>query len=1432
MAAGRWLLEVAALAVACLATGWTAVAAADSPAAMPVWPPVGIALVALYARGRRLWPGVWAGTFAALVGPGGLSPGVAAGLAAAAALQAAVGVWLLRRVVGRVAPLVRQREILGFLAVAGPAHAAVGPVVGGLVAVAAGGGMGAAVTAVGWWGAGAAGGLVFAPLTLVVLGRPREVWRPRLRTVGLPLAATVGLTATVFVMARGWEADAARRHFAQTAAAAVREVEGEARTLEASFARFQLTGQWSVLNVRFEPTVAGERAGQLCAAGPAVRSAAVVAVVPAAHRRAFERPPAQPETRLTEAGADGRLRPVADRPVYYPVVYTHPAAAGTAGQPVGYDLGAEPVWRPLVAEASRTGRPAAAAPDLSAERPLIRVVVPCLGESDPGQPLPRTATGRPVCGCLMVELDPVAMMAPAQARLGAEVTVAVATTAPADGAGVIDSFSLAGRPVVVNADATPAYLAGLRPRYAAAVGWAGVLLAVLLTAHLLVATGQTALVAEEVTARTAALNAEVDARRGVEASLRESEARLTEAQRLARLGYWEWHPAADDMYWSPVLAEMLGFVGSDRRMQFEDLVARVHPDDRAFFRTVVAGAPHGRTATQPEFRSQGVDGRVRWLSATVTAVTAPRSRAGGGSVRGTVIDITERKRHELALRDGQARLGLALSSARMGTWEWDLDAGAVRWDERQEALFGLPPGGFDGRMATFQASIHPADRPAVEAAAAAALTGSDFQAEFRVLRPPAGGAGGPEVRWLAGHGQLLATPDGRGRRMFGVNYDITPRKEAEQVLRATEASLAEAQRIARTGSFDWEPATGRTWWSDEMYRILGYEPQSVDPTYVAFVARVHPADQPRVAARMAATMRHDAPYQFEFRVVRPDGETRVVRADAALVRDAAGAVTHFRGTNQDVTERRAAEEAVRAGEARLAEAQRIAHLGSWETDPATGEFWGSAQAFESFGLPADRPVRAAAVFALFPPADRGRADRAIAAALRDGGRFEFEHVLVRPDGDARHMVTSGVVAYPEADRPRILGTSQDVTDRKREDDQRRAFQERLQQTQKLESLGILAGGVAHDFNNLLTGILGNASLARETIPAGSDLHDYLRPIESAAEHAAQLCLQLVTYAGRGGTTRGPVDLNRLIDESADLLRLATSRRAGLRVELDRGLPSLVGDASQLRQVILNLVQNASEALPAGGGTVTVRTGVAGHAPSHDPATTTCSGPHPAGEYVWFEVADTGCGIDPAGRVRIFEPFFTTKFTGRGLGLSAVHGIVRGHGGVICVTSTMGEGTTFRVAVPIAPVPESDDSGGETPPPALTPRPAVWAGPEGLVALVAADDHTVRGLAAVALKALGFRVVQADTGAAAVELLRADPDLYQVALVDVAAPGPAGRPVADELADLRSDLPVVVLSGDPGDPASGPALHVLQKPFRAVDLTACVRRAMGATAVER
>jgi PAS domain S-box-containing protein len=428
--------------------------------------------------------------------------------------------------------------------------------------------------------------------------------------------------------------------------------------------------------------------------------------------------------------------------------------------------------------------------------------------------------------------------------------------------------------------------------------------------------------------------------------------------------------------------------------------------------------------------------------------------------------------------------------------------------------------------------------------------------------------------------------------------------------------------------------------------------------------------------------------------------------------------------------------------------------------------------------------------------------------------FSQEYRIVTPDGRTRAIYDRTVIVRDETGR--ILhydGYALDVTDSRIAAEERRKLEVQFHHAQKLESLGVLAGGIAHDFNNLLMSMLGHASLAEEELPAGAPGRDHLKAIELAARRASELTNQMLAYSGRGRFIVGPVDLTTLVSEMARLLETVISKSATLSLELADSLPAVEADATQLRQVVMNLITNASDALEDKPGRITVRTGVvAGASGAHrfllgeELASKRC---------VFLEVADTGRGMDEATQKRIFDPFFTTKATGRGLGLAAVLGIVRGHGGGIRVDSAKGRGTTLEVRFPACAGPPVQQSPAGAAAAARSRR-------KGGTVLVVDDEKSVRNVSRAMLERIGYGVSLADCGRAGIEAVRVHPRDFAAVVLDLTMPGEKGDEVFASIRRLAPELPILLSSGWHESDAivrlsSTAHCRFLQKPYATRDL---------------
>lgn len=395
-----------------------------------------------------------------------------------------------------------------------------------------------------------------------------------------------------------------------------------------------------------------------------------------------------------------------------------------------------------------------------------------------------------------------------------------------------------------------------------------------------------------------------------------------------------------------------------------------------------------------------------------------------------------------------------------------------------------------------------------------------------------------------------------------------------------------------------------------------------------------------------------------------------------------------------------------------------------------------------------------------------------------------EEKITGADGQVRWLSTYKMpLLAKDGSCSSLLGVTIDITEQKRAQEERQLMETQMQQSQKLESLGVLAGGIAHDFNNLLMAVLGNADLALSSLPPGSPVCKTIEEIVKGARHAAELCKQMLAYSGKSQFVIEPQELSMIVREMTHMLEISVSKKAVLRYNFADNLPAVDADATQLRQVVTNLILNASEALGDKSGVIAISTG----ARECDQAyLRDCflGEKLPPGLYVYLEVTDTGCGMDRETISRVFEPFFSTKFTGRGLGLTAVFGIVRGHRGALRVESEPVHGTTFRVLFPASEMGavRKDHEPEET----------EWQG-SGTI-LVVDDEETVRTLSRKMVERSGFTTLTACDGREAVDVFRQNADKIVCVLLDLTMPHMNGAQAFHELRKIRSDVRVILSSG--------------------------------------
>lgn len=564
---------------------------------------------------------------------------------------------------------------------------------------------------------------------------------------------------------------------------------------------------------------------------------------------------------------------------------------------------------------------------------------------------------------------------------------------------------------------------------------------------------------------------------------------------------------------------------------------------------------------------------------------------------------------------------------------------------------------------------------------------------------------------------------------------------------------------------------------------------------VAWNDLIDPEDLPKLIEQGQANLKEPGSYNdTEYRLLRRDGSVRWVR-DISRVVVLPDGRTVMQGTAYDITERKRAERLLAESEARWQFAVEGVGYGVWDWNIEADETYYSPKWKELLGFAESEIGRSPDEWSeRIHPEDIVRVRAAVDEHLAGRAPVYVSEYRVRcKDGSYKWILGRGKVVSRAGDGRalRMIGTHTDITERRQAEERRLEMERRLLQKQKLESLGQLAGGVAHDFNNLLTVILGNIELAQFDLPEGSSVRALLDAAADAGTRAGDLTRQMLAYSGKGRFVIGEIDLSRFIEEHASLIGASITKTAALSFKLEPDLPRIEGDRGQLEQVIFNLVANASEAIGDQAGVITITTGLT----VCDDAYLSCSHVEEkpqVGEFVYIDISDTGCGMTQEIREQMFDPFFSTKFTGRGLGLPAVLGILRGHHGAIMVGSEPGAGTTIRVLFPVGAAQQL--FAGEKPKPegADLPKPKPLRRRPKF--LLVDDEELVRDLGRTMIEHLGYDVETASDGREAVSIFERRADEFDGVVLDLSMPNMNGFAAFNEIRRCRPNTRVILSSG--------------------------------------
>jgi PAS domain S-box-containing protein len=441
------------------------------------------------------------------------------------------------------------------------------------------------------------------------------------------------------------------------------------------------------------------------------------------------------------------------------------------------------------------------------------------------------------------------------------------------------------------------------------------------------------------------------------------------------------------------------------------------------------------------------------------------------------------------------------------------------------------------------------------------------------------------------------------------------------------------------------------------------------------------------------------------------------------------------------------------------------------------------------------------------PADVDRCIAVYHSSFDARRHFRMEYRVRRADGEYRWLLDNGVPRFERGGFfAGYIGSCVDITDLKR-------TQEEALARQKLESLGVMTGGVAHDFNNLLGSILSLAELAETELAGGSSPEEEIGRIKAVAIRASEIVRELMVYSGQDKANLEPVDVSRLVEDLLELFKISISKHARLQIDLQKDLPYVLGSAPQIRQIVMNLIINASEAIGETDGVIRVSTSCIPVGQAFEPNN---APPLPPGDYLRLQISDTGCGMSEETKARVFDPFFTTKFTGRGMGLAVVQGLVRDHGGGILLASAPGEGTLFEIFLPCL------NQTTRTGPDILARAAGEPLRPASATVLIVEDEIILRNSLSRILRIRGHAVLEAGDGTTAIDLIRAHTGDLDAMLLDVTLPGISSREVFEEARHRRPDLKIILTSAYSREATNvsfaGLRIgHFIRKPFQLEDL---------------
>jgi two-component system, cell cycle sensor histidine kinase and response regulator CckA len=904
---------------------------------------------------------------------------------------------------------------------------------------------------------------------------------------------------------------------------------------------------------------------------------------------------------------------------------------------------------------------------------------------------------------------------------------------------------------------------------------------------------------------------DITGRKLAEDALRESEQKYREIFENAPVGIFQTTPQGRFLSANPEYARMAGYsTPSEMIARISNISAElyVRPEERKRYKELLQ--QHGQVRDYAvELRRR--DGSTFWVSMNAKAL---KIRDGSIVYDGFLTDVTERVRAEQALRNAEARQRAMIANIADVIAIIDQD-GIIRFKSANiEKWFGWRSEDLLGTLAWD--NVHPED-----------LDGA-LKMYAELLAEP-NGMRTVESRYRCKDGtykwtsfaavNLLHNPDIKG---FLLNYrDITDSKRAKVALMESESRLALAMDAVSDGIWDWRVDSGKVYYSPRWYLMLGYEPYELPQEFETWQNLLHPDDRSRAEQNIAKYLETTEPFEMEFRMSTRQGGWKWILARGRTVeRNMDGEALRMLGTHVDITERKQAEDALRESERHLQQVFDILPVGLWFADKEGTLLKGNPAGIKIWGAqPLVDPSRYGIFKARrFPSGEEiAPGDWSLYHTIRGGVTIVDELLEIDAfDGEKRVILNSTAPVLDEQGNVQgAIVVNQDVTDRKRAEVEKEKLQSQLNQAQKMESVGRLAGGVAHDYNNMLSVIMGYTEMAMDKMRPDHPLHADLTEIFKAARRSIDITRQLLAFARKQTIAPRVVDLNAIVESMLRMLGRLIGENIDLAWLPGKHLWSVKIDPAQIDQILANLCVNARDAI-GGVGKVTIETGNT----TIDGAYCELHAGFLPGEFVSLAISDNGCGMDEQIVKNIFEPFFTTKGVaeGTGLGLATVYGIVKQNNGYINVYSEPGSGTTFRIYLP--------RHVGEQHQMRVASNIQTPMG-RGEMVLLVEDEPSIMRMAKMMLKRLDYQVLAAGTPRQALALAEQHAGAIDLLITDVVMPEMSGRNLANQIHALYPSIKTLFMSGYTANVIAhngvlDEGVNFIQKPFSHNDLAIKIR----------